>query len=164
MELSRQLSGKLLTLVGRKVYFMKRTQCVLCLVAIIIFGTLVASCESRTAMLSKQEAAEPAPATTAPVPATDVKDTGVVVKVDLDAKSWKFTPEEIHAKWGDTLDITLHSTVGLHSAKMDDGYKFNLKDGKQKTIQLNVKGKFQYYCAIQCGHGHDEMVGYLIVE
>ena len=149
---------------------MKGTHSVLCLAAVLSLGTLVASCESRTAMQAREQAAQGSPKTTvstpepAPAPLAEVKDTGVVVKVALDAKSWKFTPEEIHAKLGDTLDITLHSTVGLHSAKMDDGYKFNLKDGKQKTIQLNVKGKFQYYCAIQCGHGHDEMVGYLIVE
>ncbi|MEI8094586.1 MAG: hypothetical protein WCG80_10255 [Spirochaetales bacterium] len=132
------------------------------LLSALAASLLILSCGNNSPAPAKAAEATPA---TAPAPVVaEVKDTGVVITVVLDAKSWKFTPEEIHGKLGDTLNITLKNTVGLHSAKMDDGYKMNLKDGVPKTVKLTVAGKFQYYCGVQCGHGHDEMVGYLIVD
>ncbi|QJD87503.1 cupredoxin domain-containing protein [Cohnella herbarum] len=102
----------------------------------------------------------PSPSPTASTPAAG---GGGMHDVTIDATNWKFEPAEIKAKVGDTLKLTLKNSQGAHGIASDDlGIK--LKNGETQEIKLEKAGTFEYHCSIQCGQGHDNMVGNIIVE
>jgi len=45
-----------------------------------------------------------------------------------------------------------------------DEFGVDLTDGQTVTVALDEKGSFQCYCSLDCGHGHDGMVGTLVVK
>jgi cytochrome c oxidase subunit 2 len=88
---------------------------------------------------------------------------GETKEITINATSFQFDPQEIKAKVGDTLKLTLKNNNGNHGFEISDlGVK--IKNGETATIVLDKAGTFDFNCSIQCGTGHDNMVGKLIVE
>lgn len=99
-----------------------------------------------------------------PSPTAGVPPTGGEIKeVTINASNFKFEPEEIRAKVGDTLKITLNNTQGVHGVGFSD-FGVDIKQGETKEITLDRAGNFEYHCSIQCGAGHDSMTGFIVVE
>lgn len=83
--------------------------------------------------------------------------------ITITAKNFEFDRPEIKVKKGDTVSITLKNGQGMHSIKID-GYDQEIKKDKTVTFAADKAGEFKFYCATQCGAGHGDMTGTLIVE
>jgi cytochrome c oxidase subunit 2 len=88
---------------------------------------------------------------------------GETKEITLTATNFQFDNQEIKAKVGDTIKLTLKNKSGNHGFEIPDlGVK--IKNGETATIVLDKAGTYDFNCSIQCGTGHDGMVGQLIVE
>jgi cytochrome c oxidase subunit 2 len=106
--------------------------------------------------------------------------------IDVTAKTFEFTPNEIHVKAGERVQIKLHSADRAHGLKLDLYPEGASQDGapglvfdhpqddakvekhKDRDIEFVAAraGTYDFKCSVQCsmGHGHDRMTGKLIVE
>ncbi len=88
---------------------------------------------------------------------------GTTLEITENAVNWAFSQPEIKANVGDTLKLTLNNEKGVHGLKIED-LGVNIKNGETAVIKLDKAGTYEFYCSIQCGQGHDNMVGQIIVE
>jgi cytochrome c oxidase subunit 2 len=103
-----------------------------------------------------------APVASSPA-ASQAAGGGETKEVTINATNWKFDQDEIKAKVGDTLKLTLNNTQGAHGIEISDlGVK--LKNGETQEIKLDKAGTYEFHCSIQCGQGHDNMTGFIVVE
>ena len=107
--------------------------------------------------------------------------------IEVVAKAYEFTPNEIHVKAGERVQIKLSSADRAHGLKLNLYPEGAAEDGKPGLIfdepQGDAKvekhkdrviefvasrpGTYVFKCSVQCsmmGHGHDRMTGKLIVE
>ena len=107
--------------------------------------------------------------------------------IEVTAKTFEFTPNEIHAKVGERVQIELRSADRAHGLKLDlypegaseggdPGLVFDhpqddakVEKHKDRVIEFVAAraGTYDFKCSVQCsmfGHGHDRMTGKLIVE
>lgn len=98
-----------------------------------------------------------------PSPTQGAGGGGKTIEVTEYAVNWAFSEPEIRANVGDTLKLTMINEVGLHGLKIDE-FDVEILDGETATIHLDKAGTYEFYCSIQCGQGHDNMVGQIIVE
>mgnify|MGYP001611207042 CR=1 FL=1 len=90
-----------------------------------------------------------------------------VKEFDITAKKWDFTPSTITVNQGDKVILHITSTDVKHGFGLTDfGVKGDLNPGETTTIEFTAdkKGTFTFFCSVQCGSGHSEMKGKLIVE
>lgn len=114
----------------------------LCLVAVI------AACGSNNAKTENTSSGVSEPNTAAPE---------VVIK----AKSWEFYQTEYKIKAGETVNLTLESTDGVHGIEIS---KTNIKIGNNKTAAVTLDaGEYEISCNVPCGNGHRTMKAKLIV-
>ena len=88
---------------------------------------------------------------------------GATKEVTVNAVNWAFSEPEIVANVGDTLMLTLNNQSGVHALAIGD-LGVNIKGGETATIKLDKAGTYEFHCSIQCGQGHDNMVGEIIVQ
>jgi len=86
--------------------------------------------------------------------------------IDVTAKSFSFTPNQITVKAGDTKTLVLHVKDVSHDFSVD-ALNIHL-DGKagqtvQKTITFDKPGTYPFYCSVP-GHREAGMVGTLTVQ
>jgi heme/copper-type cytochrome/quinol oxidase subunit 2 len=106
--------------------------------------------------------------------------------IEVVAKTFEFTPNEIHVKAGERVQIKLHSSDRAHGLKLniypegatlegDPGLVFEhpqddakVDKHKDRAIEFVAArpGTYEFKCSVQCsmGHGHDRMTGKLIVD
>jgi len=87
---------------------------------------------------------------------------GEAKSITVNAKNFEFEPAEFQAKVGDKLTISLNNTAGNHGLAIPE-LGVNLKNGESATVTLDKAGTYDFNCSIQCGSGHDNMVGKLTV-
>jgi heme/copper-type cytochrome/quinol oxidase subunit 2 len=117
------------------------------------------------------------------------QDTGAANSphvIEITAKTFEFTPNEIHVKVGERVQIKLRSADRAHGLKLDlypegasqegsPGLVFDhpqddakVEKHKDRDIEFIAArvGAYDFKCSVQCsmGHGHDRMTGKLIVE
>lgn len=88
---------------------------------------------------------------------------GPVKSFTVHASSSGYDMTEIKVKKGDTVQITLENTQGMHSLKIK-GYNKEVRGGKTITFTADQAGTFEYSCNISCGKNHKQMKGVLIVK
>jgi cytochrome c oxidase subunit II len=110
---------------------------------------------------SNNNANSPSPSGNAP--ASSQVASGGLKNVTLTAKNWEFSQPEIRMKSGDILNLTLKSEQGIHGFQAED-LGVILKNGETIKIKLDKAGTHTFHCNIQCGQGHPNMVGKIIVE
>jgi cytochrome c oxidase subunit 2 len=110
---------------------------------------------------------------------------GAAVKIiEISAKKYEFTPNEIRVKKGERVQLKVHSVDTTHGAKLDvypegqkdkstPGLKF-AEPGQNGKVQKDVDqvidfvaveaGTYDIRCAKLCGMGHGHMKAKLIVE
>lgn len=120
------------------------------------------------------------------VRAQDTAATPALRVIEVVAKTFEFTPNEIHVKAGERVQIKLHSADRAHGLKLslypegagEDGAPGLVVDHPQDEAKVDKKhdrvieflaaraGTYDFKCSVQCsmGHGHDRMTGKLIVE
>jgi plastocyanin len=70
----------------------------------------------------------------------------------VNGSNFKFDPQEIIVKKGDTVKVTFKNTGGMHDFVIDE---FNVKTkklatGEQESVQFvaDKTGSFEYYCSV----------------
>jgi cytochrome c oxidase subunit 2 len=116
--------------------------------------------------------------------AQDAGGGGAVKVIEISAKKYEFTPNEIRVKKGERVQLKVHSVDTTHGAKLEvypegqkdkstPGLKFTEPDqnGKvQKDVDQVIEfvavqaGTYDIKCAKLCGMGHARMKAKLIVE
>lgn len=106
--------------------------------------------------------------------------------IEILAKTFEFTPNEIHVKAGERVQIKLRSADRAHGFKLSlypegasedgpPGLVFEHPQDEEKVDKHHDRviefvaarpGTYDFKCSVQCsmGHGHDRMTGKLIVE
>lgn len=117
------------------------------------------SASSSPAAMTDENQDEPIPTPTA--------DVNEVQEVALVAKNFSFTPNEIKAKVGRPLRISIKSSGMPHNFAVDE-FQVNsawILPGKTGVVEFtpDKAGTFEFYCAV-ANHRQLGMVGQLIVE
>ena len=106
--------------------------------------------------------------------------------IEVMAKTFEFTPNEIHVKMGERVQIKLRTADRAHGIKLNIYAEGASEDGnpglifdhpqddakvekhKERVIEFVAvrPGTYDFKCSVQCsmGHGHDRMTGKLIVN
>ena len=107
--------------------------------------------------------------------------------IEVVAKTFEFTPNEIHVKAGERVQIKLSSADRAHGLKLNlypegasedgnPGLVFAQPQGdakvekhKDRVIEFTAvrPGTYVFKCSVPCSmlsHGHDRMTGTLVVE
>ena len=106
--------------------------------------------------------------------------------VEVVAKTFEFTPSEIHVKMGERVQIKLRTADRAHGLKLNIYPEGASEDGnpglifehpqddakveknKDRVIEFTAAraGTYDFNCSVRCsmGHGHDRMTGKLIVD
>ena len=107
--------------------------------------------------------------------------------VEIIAKTFEFTPNEIHVKMGERVQIRLRTLDRAHGLKLnlypdgasEDGNPGLIFDHPQDNGKVEKKqdrvidfvaarpGTYEFKCSVKCsmfGKGHDQMTGKLIVD
>lgn len=95
------------------------------------------------------------------------KDSGKTVEATVEGNNFKFTPNIINAKKGDTVRLTFKSTAGIHNLVIDEfSVETNkIGDGEEEEVEFvaDKTGTFEFYCSV-ANHRAMGMTGKLIVE
>jgi cytochrome c oxidase subunit II len=104
--------------------------------------------------------------------------------IDISAKKYEFTPNEIHVRKGEHVELRVHSEDVTHGVKLNvypegatdksmPGLVFDqpnengkVKKGVDQVVDFVAEepGTYAFKCAKFCGFGHDKMKGKLIVD
>jgi cytochrome c oxidase subunit II len=103
--------------------------------------------------------------------------------IDISARKYEFTPNEIQVKQGEAVELRVHSEDETHGLKLDrypegakakgdPGLVFGQPDQNGKVIKgvdqvvdftAQQPGTYDFKCAKICGIGHGRMKGKVIV-
>jgi len=96
-----------------------------------------------------------------------MKESGTVKEITVTGSSFKFAPNTITVKKGDTVRVTFKNSGGMHDFVIDE---FDVKskiiaDGQQDVVEFTADkaGTYEYYCSVG-NHRQMGMVGKLIVQ
>jgi len=87
--------------------------------------------------------------------------------VDIEAKRFRYTPNQIVVKRGEVVTLAFRSLDFVHGFSLPDfGIRADLIPGRVTQVRLQPMqaGRFTFMCDNFCGDGHEEMNGTLIVE
>jgi cytochrome c oxidase subunit II len=92
----------------------------------------------------------------------------IVISNDINviAKQWEFEPSIIEVNRGN-VKLSIESVDVSHGISIPDfGVSEFLVPGKTTNIEFvaDKTGEFTFFCNVQCGHGHGEMRGKLVVN
>lgn len=110
--------------------------------------------------------------------------SGVPKVIEISAKKYEFTPNEIHVLKGERVELKVHSEDATHGVKLDayaegakdkttPGLLFDkpdengrVKKGEDQLVDFVAQqaGTYDFKCAKFCGFGHDRMKGKLVVD
>ena len=95
------------------------------------------------------------------VVSSDVKQFGMV------AKQWEFQPDTIRVTEGETVRLSIESIDVTHGFAIPDfGVSERLVPGTTTEVEFvaDKAGTYTFFCTVQCGAGHPNMRGKLVVE
>ncbi len=87
--------------------------------------------------------------------------------IKMTAELWKFTPNVITVKQGEKVTLEVTGVSGTHGLSVP-GLGINETIIQGNTVSVNIPtdkiGIFDFRCSIQCGSGHNDMTGQIIIE
>lgn len=93
--------------------------------------------------------------------ADDADFEGEVLEINVEAFRYGYSPDVIRVKQGDNVRLIIDNSDGIHGMRIP----MLLKDGIDSIeFVAKNKGEFIWYCNNNCGVGHADMSGILIVE
>ncbi|HLD71717.1 MAG TPA: cupredoxin domain-containing protein [Candidatus Peribacteraceae bacterium] len=101
----------------------------------------------------------------APTSKAAVPSQGRTIK--MTAELWKFTPNVVRVKQGEKVTLAITSTSGTHGLSVPGlGINATIIQGNSMNVSIPTgkTGVFDFSCSIQCGSGHSDMKGQIIVE
>jgi cytochrome c oxidase subunit II len=104
--------------------------------------------------------------------------------IEISAKKYEFTPDEIHVRKGEHVELRVHSADATHGVKLNvnpegatdksmpglmldqPGENGKVKKDTDQVVDFVAEepGTYDFKCAKFCGLGHDKMKGKLIVD
>ncbi|SFB26993.1 cytochrome c oxidase subunit 2 [Cohnella sp. OV330] len=138
----------------------KKTYLFVALVALAAFFVLSACGKNND---DNNASSSPDATASASAPASGGAAGGSTQEITLHAKNFEFDQKEIKLHVGDTVKLTLANTDGVHGLEVPD-FDVNIKNGETATFTVDKAGTYDFNCSVQCGSGHDNMVGQIIVE
>lgn len=145
---------------------------IIAIVAVVAIagGFYMVQMQKSTTVPKTTESVPPATQTTQESAATPTTPTPTesanVVELTVNGDNFKFAPNTLSVKKGQTVKLTFNNTGGFHDLKIDE---FNIathqiKDGASETIEFvaDKTGSFAYYCSVG-KHRAMGMVGTLTV-
>ncbi len=87
--------------------------------------------------------------------------------IPVTAELWKFTPNVFQAKQGEVVTLQVTGISGTHGFSVPDlGINQTIFMGKTVNIPLPTDrtGTFALACSFQCGSGHSDMTGQIVIE
>jgi plastocyanin len=97
---------------------------------------------------------------------TELADTGYKL-IEMMASDFKFSTNEIKAKQGDLLTVSILNSEGTHDFVIDE---LNVNSGMiptGETVEINIPtdkpGTYEFYCSVN-NHRQMGMTGTLIIE
>ena len=91
--------------------------------------------------------------------------TEKVIKVT--AKRFEFSPSTIELKLGEPTIIELTALDRRHGFQVPELHiDTKLRPGQPVRVRVvaDKVGEFPFHCSVFCGHGHDDMVGRIVVK
>lgn len=87
--------------------------------------------------------------------------------IEVKAKKYDFEPSTIEVQQGERVVLRVTSTDRLHGIGIKK-YGINKEVPKGQTVDVefvaSTAGTFKVLCTEDCGKGHDDMVGTLVVK
>ena len=93
--------------------------------------------------------------------------TGETKEFNITAKKWEFLPNKIEVNKGDKVILNVKSIDVAHGITlMNFGINKFLNPNEEIKIEFiaDKRGRFNFFCNVFCGSGHNEMNGVLIVR
>lgn len=123
--------------------------------------------ENDSVMMEDKTAAEMEKADSEPAGTVADSAGSAVKEFTVEGSSFKFVPNTMTVKEGDTVRVTFKNVGGTHNFVLSDfGVRTSVvPSGSQQVVEFvaNKKGSFEYYCSVG-DHRALGMVGTLIVE
>ncbi|MEO6392010.1 MAG: DUF5777 family beta-barrel protein [Pyrinomonadaceae bacterium] len=88
------------------------------------------------------------------------------VEIKVTAKQFAFEPKVITVEQGQRVRLTVTSTDVNHGFSLREyDIDESVAGGASKTIEFTAArvGRFHFHCSIECGDGHEAMMGTLVV-
>jgi cytochrome c oxidase subunit 2 len=87
--------------------------------------------------------------------------------IKIVSRKFEFVPDTIHLEKGETvvLELTAEDVVmGLNAPALN--VRSDMIPGMVKHLQLTAEktGRFDFYCDVFCGSGHEDMTGVIVVS
>lgn len=87
--------------------------------------------------------------------------------ITMTAELWKFTPNIVTVKRGEKVTLKITGVSGTHGLSVP-GLGINETIIQGKTVSVSIPtdktGTFDFRCSVQCGSGHSDMTGQIIIE
>lgn len=87
--------------------------------------------------------------------------------IRITAELWKFAPNIVRVKQGEKVALEITGVSGTHGLSVT-GLGINATIIQGNTVRVKIptekSGAFDFSCSIQCGSGHSDMTGQIIVE
>lgn len=83
-------------------------------------------------------------------------------EIIIKASSWDFDQEEYVIPKDTPVKITVENVSGAHGIQIK-GPGTKIRGGKSEIVTL-AAGTYEFFCNIQCGTGHNQMVGKIVVQ
>lgn len=86
--------------------------------------------------------------------------------IPITAELWKFTPNVIQVKQGESVTLQVTGTSGTHGLAIP-GLDINEVVIQGQTVSMKIPtdkpGTYDFFCSIQCGSGHSDMKGQIVI-
>ena len=87
--------------------------------------------------------------------------------IKMTAALWKFTPNVVRIKQGEKVTLEITGVSGTHGLSVPGlGINETIIQGNTVSVTLptDKTGTFNFRCSIQCGSGHADMKGQIVIE
>jgi heme/copper-type cytochrome/quinol oxidase subunit 2 len=91
----------------------------------------------------------------------------VLVQGFTDGTHWRYTPRTIRAAYGDTIHVRFEAVGAGHGFRVQGtGVDLTAYPGmpQEAVFVADWVGGREYYCTIDCGPGHAQMSGMIVVS
>lgn len=93
--------------------------------------------------------------------------SGTARTIKMTAELWKFTPNVVRVEKGEDVTLEITGVSGTHGLSIP-GFGINETIIQGNTVNVKIPtdktGTFDFACSVQCGSGHNDMTGQIIVE
>lgn len=93
--------------------------------------------------------------------------SGTAKTIKMTAELWKFTPSVVTVKQGEDVTLQIAATTGTHGITIPGlGINETIIQGQTASVKIptDKAGTFDFACSVQCGSGHSDMKGRIIIE